>query len=166
MVYVPISVLKSGNHKFRVEVASDELTDIVEKECLVTTNGYKIEKVVSTGNLDEDISEDILFLEDTIENTAKAKVKIYSSVMSQTVEGMENIFRMPTGCFEQISSSLYPNILALKYLQKNGIVNEEIKTKALSYISSGYQKLLTYEVLLQILQITTDQGLMFKQLKQ
>ena len=146
MVYIPISVLKPGNNKFRAEVSSDSLTDIVEKECLVSAKGYKVEKVVSTGNLDEDISEDILVLDDIIENSAKAKVKIYSSTLSQTVEGMENIFKMPTGCFEQISSSLYPNILALKYLEENKIVNEEIRNKALSYISSGYQKLLTYEV--------------------
>ena len=146
MIYVPILVLKPGNNKFRAEVSSDSLTDIVEKECTVSVKGYKVEKVVSTGNLDEDISEDILILDDIIENSAKVKVKIYSSTMSQTIEGMENIFKMPTGCFEQISSSLYPNILALKYLETNKIVNEEIRNKALSYISSGYQKLLTYEV--------------------
>ena len=146
MVYVPISVLKKGNNKFRVEVSNDSLTDMVEKECIVTPKGYKIEKIVSTGNLSEDISEDILILDNIIDNTGKVKVKIYSSTISQTIEGMENIFKMPTGCFEQISSSLYPNILALKYLEDNGIINEEIKTKATSYISSGYQKLLTYEV--------------------
>ena len=145
-VYVPIKVLKSGNNKFRVEVTGSNLTDIVEKECTISPKGYKIEKVVSTGSLDKDISEDILILDEIVEKTAKAKVKIYPSTMSQTVEGMENIFRMPTGCFEQISSSLYPNILALKYLNDNGITNEEIKEKAISYISSGYQKLLTYEV--------------------
>jgi len=146
MVYIPITVIKSGNNKFRAEISSNGLTDIVEKECTVTPKGYKQEKVVSTGILDEDITEDILVLDDFIENTAKAKVKIYSSTMAQTVEGMENIFRMPTGCFEQISSSLYPNILALKYMEDNGIVDEAIKTKAISYITSGYQKLLTYEV--------------------
>lgn len=142
MVYVPITVLKAGDHKFRVDAG----TDIVEKVAAVSPKGYKVEKVVSTGNLEKDISEDILVLEDIIENTASAKVKIYASTMAQTIEGMENIFRMPTGCFEQISSSLYPNILALKYLEDNGIANEKLKTKALNYISSGYQKLLTYEV--------------------
>lgn len=146
MVYVPIKVLKTGKSKFRVEVTSNNLTDIVEKECTVSTKGYKIEKVVSNGNLEKDISEDILFLEDVINNTAKAKVKIYSSTVSQAIEGMENIFRMPTGCFEQISSSLYPNILALKYLEDNKISNDQIREKAKMYISSGYQKLLTYEV--------------------
>ena len=146
MVYVPITILKNGNYKFRVEATNNSLTDIVEKELNISPKGYKIEKVVSTGSLESDVSEDILILEDIVENTASAKVKIYASTMAQSIEGMENIFRMPTGCFEQISSSLYPNILALKYLEDNGIVNEELKTKAISYISSGYQKLLTYEV--------------------
>lgn len=147
MVYIPITITKSGNNKFRAEVSSNSLTDIVEKECNIQPKGYKIEKVVSTGNLDEDILEDILFLDEMIDMTATAKVKIYASAMSQAVEGMENIFRMPTGCFEQVSSSLYPNILALKYLEDNNISNNELRQKALNYISSGYQKLLTYEVL-------------------
>lgn len=146
MVYIPITIIKNGNYKFRVEATNNSLTDIVEKELDISPKGYKVEKVVSTGNLEGDISEDILISEDIVKNTASAKVKIYASTMAQSIEGMENIFRMPTGCFEQISSSLYPNILALKYLEDNGIVNEELKTKAISYISSGYQKLLTYEV--------------------
>lgn len=146
MVYIPITILKNGNYKFRVETTNNSLTDIVEKELDISPKGYKVEKVVSTGSLESNVSEDILILEDIVQNTACAKVKIYASTMAQSIEGMENIFRMPTGCFEQISSSLYPNILALKYLEDNGIVNEELKTKAISYISSGYQKLLTYEV--------------------
>ena len=75
-------------------------------------------------------SDDILVLDNALENTAKAKVKLYSTVMSQTVEGMEKIFKMPTGCFEQVSSSLYPNILALKYLEDNKLSDEKIKEKA------------------------------------
>ncbi len=147
MIYVPILITKHGDYKFRVEATNNDLTDIVEKTLTISPKGHKVEKVVSTGILDEDISEDILVLEDIIENTAAAKVKIYASTMSQNIEGLENIFRMPTGCFEQVSSSLYPNIVALKYMEENKIIDNELKEKVLGYISSGYQKLLTYEVL-------------------
>ena len=146
MIYIPIEILEKGTYKFRIEATSNALTDIIEKEAVVATKGYKVEKVISAGILDQDIEEDVLVLEDIIENTALAKVKIYAGSMAQNVEGMENIFRMPTGCFEQVSSSLYPNILALKYIEDNNIVNDELKNKALNYISSGYQKILTYEV--------------------
>lgn len=146
IVYIPITILKSGNYKFRVEAANNSLTDTVEKDLNISPKGYKIEKVVSTGNIEGNVSEDILILDNIIENTASAKIKIYASAMAQNIEGMENIFKMPTGCFEQISSSLYPNILALKYLEENKITDEELKNKAINYISAGYQKLLTYEV--------------------
>ena len=146
LVYIPINILKDGENTFRVQASDGNYTDIIEKQCTISPKGKKIEKVVSTGLLNEDISEDILVLDKIIENTAKAKIKIYASTISQAVDGIENIFRMPSGCFEQVSSSLYPNILALKYLQDTGIVNEKLKEKALSYISTGYQKILTYEV--------------------
>ena len=146
LVYVPITVLETGNHKFRVEAVGGELKDIIEKDLTVTPKGYKVEKVVSSGTAEGNMSEDILILDDILEGTGTAKVKLYASAMAQTVEGMENIFRMPTGCFEQISSSLYPNILALKYMEDNGIVDEKLKKTALEYINSGYQKILTYEV--------------------
>ena len=146
LVYIPITITKFGDVLFKVEAKGSNNLDIIERKTTVSPKGYKVEKVVSTGKMDENINEDILILDSFIENTAKAKVKIYASSMSQTVEGMENIFRMPTGCFEQVSSSLYPNILALRYLEENGIVNEDLKNKAIDYISSGYQKLLAYEV--------------------
>ena len=146
MVYIPITILESGNYKFRVEATDGNLTDIVEKTLEISPKGYKVENVVSTGVLDEDISEDILILDEIVEGTANAKVKIYASTMSQNIEGLENIFRMPTGCFEQVSSSLYPNIVALKYMEDNKLIDKELKSKVLGYISSGYQKLLTYEV--------------------
>ena len=146
LVYIPITILESGNYKFRVEATDGKLTDIVEKTLDISPKGYKVEKVVSTGILDEDISEDILILEKVVENTASAKVKIYGSAMAQNIEGLENIFRMPTGCFEQVSSSLYPNIVALKYMEDNQLIDTELREKALGYITSGYQKLLTYEV--------------------
>ena len=146
LVYIPITVVEKGSHNFRVEASGGELKDIIEKDLTVTPNGYKIEKVVSSGTAEGNISEDILILDDILEGTGTAKVKLYASAVAQTVEGMENIFRMPTGCFEQISSTLYPNILALKYMEDNGIVDEKLKKTALEYINSGYQKILTYEV--------------------
>ncbi len=146
MTYVPLTINTSGTFKLRVEAKGNTYTDIVEKELTIMPKGYKVEKVVSNGSLDRDISEDILLLDNMIENTAKVKVKIYASLMAQAIEGMENIFRMPTGCFEQVSSSLYPNILALKYMEDNKTADEAIKKKALEYISSGYQKILAYEV--------------------
>ena len=147
LVYVPIEILKQGTHTLRIEAKTDKnIQDIVEKNLTVTPNGIEKTKVVSSGTIEKNYTQDFFTTEKAIENTRKLKVKIYPSMMAQIIEGMENIFRMPTGCFEQTSSSLYPNVLALKYLEENKLSNEAIKEKALEYISKGYQRLLSFEV--------------------
>jgi hypothetical protein len=66
--------------------------------------------------------------------------------MSQVIEGMDSILRMPNGCFEQTSSSTYPNVLTLDYMKHTKKLTPEIHAKAEGYIANGYQRLLTFEV--------------------
>src|SRR5262249_30182022 len=58
----------------------------------------------------------------------------------------DGIFRMPYGCFEQTSSTTYPNVLALDYLKRTGKSMPEVEAKARQYIHLGYQRLLGFEV--------------------
>ena len=146
MIYIPIEIISSGNNKLRIEAKALDISDIVEKEFEVKPNGFEKQEVVSSGMMEKTLSQDIIFNEDYISETGKIKVKLYPSSITQALEGIENIFKMPTGCFEQTSSSLYPNVLALKYLKDNKLDDEKIKERALNYISSGYQRLLTFEV--------------------
>jgi hypothetical protein len=53
---------------------------------------------------------------------------------------------MPGGCFEQTSSSTYPNVLALDYMKRTKKLTPEVHAKAEGYIANGYQRLLTFEV--------------------
>ena len=146
MIYVPIEILQFGNKTLRIESKFNETQDIVEKTLKIVPKGMEKSNVVSSGTTTKSFDLDFFTQEKAISNTRKLKVKLYPSMMSQVLEGMENIFKMPTGCFEQTSASLYPNILALKYLEENNLTNNEIKEKALKYISSGYQRILTFEV--------------------
>jgi len=54
--------------------------------------------------------------------------------------------RMPYGCFEQTSSSTYPNVLALDYMKRTKKLTPEVHAKAEGFIANGYQRLLTFEV--------------------
>lgn len=146
MIYVPIEMIKDGDNIIRIEAKSGSISDIVEKNVTVKLNGLEKQEVAASGIIEKKYSQDIIFNEDIIENSKKLKVKLYPTPVAQAVEGIENILEMPTGCFEQTSSSLYPDILVLEYLRKYELNNTELEKKALNYISKGYQKLLTYEV--------------------
>jgi alpha-2-macroglobulin-like protein len=62
------------------------------------------------------------------------------------VEGLDSIFRLPSGCFEQTSSTTYPNVLALDYLQRTKKNSRAVEDKARKYINLGYQRLVSFEV--------------------
>ena len=64
----------------------------------------------------------------------------------ELVEGLDAIFRMPSGCFEQTSSTTYPNVLALDYLRRTKKTVPEVEAKARQYIHVGYQRLISFEV--------------------
>jgi uncharacterized protein YfaS (alpha-2-macroglobulin family) len=62
------------------------------------------------------------------------------------LDGLEGTLRMPHGCFEQTSSSHYPNVLIYESLKRSGRLTPEIEQRARGFISTGYQRLLTFEV--------------------
>lgn len=146
LVYVPIKINKFGNYSFRVNAFGKSISDGVVKEVKVYPNGYKVEEVCSSGKINGRAEEQVIFLDKDIQGTRKVRVKIYPTPMAHVVEGLENILRFPSGCFEQTSSSLYPDILVLKYLKDTKKSKPEIEEKANQFIEVGFQKLLTYEV--------------------
>ncbi len=58
---------------------------------------------------------------------------------------MEGMLRMPGGCFEQTSSSAYPNVLVVNYIKRTKQTSPAMLLKAETYLSAGYQRLLTFE---------------------
>src|SRR5207244_9585910 len=81
-----------------------------------------------------------------IADASKIFVKLYPGALSQVVEGLDSILQMPGGCFEQTSSSTYPDILAMDYLKTSKKITPEVQAKAEGFISLGYQRLVTFEV--------------------
>jgi alpha-2-macroglobulin-like protein len=59
---------------------------------------------------------------------------------------MSGIFQMPYGCFEQTSSTTYPNVLALDYLRRTHQSDSRVEATAQEYIHLGYQRLLSFEI--------------------
>uniref|UniRef100_A0A663LXU2 Ovostatin n=1 Tax=Athene cunicularia TaxID=194338 RepID=A0A663LXU2_ATHCN len=58
---------------------------------------------------------------------------------------VENLLHMPYGCGEQNMALFTPNIYVLDYLNKTGQLTEEIRVKGTGYLSTGYQKQLSYK---------------------
>jgi uncharacterized protein YfaS (alpha-2-macroglobulin family) len=119
--------------------------DIVVREIEVVPNGRE-QNVVFNGQLESTVSHNVGFPASAIPGASKIFVRLYPGPLSQIMEGMDGILRMPGGCFEQTSSSTYPNVLALDYMKRTKKLTPEVHAKAEGYIANGYQRLLTFEV--------------------
>jgi len=84
-------------------------------------------------------------LGEAVEGTVQASVQLYPSPLSTMVEGMEGLLREPSGCFEQTSSSNYPNVMVMNYLEENDAVAPEIMERSRGLMERGYRKLVGYE---------------------
>jgi uncharacterized protein YfaS (alpha-2-macroglobulin family) len=136
--------------KFKLTLAARmrgeiDRADIVVREIEVIPNGRE-QNLVLNGRLETAVQQELKFPSTSIADASKIFVRLYPGPLSQVIEGMDSILRMPNGCFEQTSSSTYPNVLALDYMKRTKKLTPEVHAKAEGFISNGYQRLLTFEV--------------------
>jgi len=124
---------------------NNDRADIVVREIEVIPNGRE-QNLIFNGRLESTAEHELAFPAASIAEASRIFVRLYPGPMSQVVEGMDAILRMPGGCFEQTSSSTYPNVLALDYMKRSKKLTPEVHAKAEGFIANGYQRLLTFEV--------------------
>lgn len=146
VVYFRIRAKEFGRKALKVTAIGSQQSDAIQKEVTVYPDGKEITFSISDRLPENGVSQDIEIPASSIRGTQRLNVKIYPGVVSQIVEGLDSILRMPYGCFEQTSSTTYPNVLALDYLKTTGQVAPEVQFKAEDYINLGYQRLTTFEV--------------------
>lgn len=140
-----LKVKRVGGHTLKVMAQAGDVGDAIERVIEVIPDGKRVEFAYS-GGLGTPAEHTLSVPADVIEGSVQAFVKVYPTGFSQLVEGLENIFRMPSGCFEQTSSTTYPNVLALDYLRRNKLSAPAVEAKARQYIHLGYQRLVGFEV--------------------
>jgi hypothetical protein len=140
-----LRVKKVGKHALEVTARGGDLADAIKRTIDVVPDGRRVE-FVTNGSLAEPVGSIYTVPDNAIEGSAKLFVKLYPSSFSQLVEGLDGIFQMPYGCFEQTSSTTYPNVLALDYLHQTNQAASEVRARAEHYIQLGYQRLLGFEV--------------------
>ncbi|HXN48328.1 MAG TPA: MG2 domain-containing protein [Bryobacteraceae bacterium] len=140
-----IEAQRIGKFKLTLSARMNDRADIVVREIEVIPNGRE-KTLVFNGRLENLVQHEVRFPDNAIPDASKIFVRLYPGPLSQVIEGMDSLLRMPFGCFEQTSSSTYPNVLALDYMKRTKKLTPEVHAKAEGYIANGYQRLLTFEV--------------------
>ncbi len=140
-----IQANRIGKFKLTLAAKMGSRADIVVREIEVVPNGREMTQVFN-GRLESAAAHTIAFPAGAIPDASTVMVRLYPGPLSQVIEGMDAILRMPFGCFEQTSSATYPNVLALSYMKRTNKLTPEVHAKAEGFIANGYQRLVTFEV--------------------
>ena len=81
---------------------------------------------------------------DAIDGSGRAYVALTGSFLTQTIEGLDQLLRVPFGGGEQNMILFAPNVYIARYLKETGQLKPEIMAKAEHLMTVGYQRELTY----------------------
>jgi alpha-2-macroglobulin-like protein len=144
MVRVQADTIGSGTLKVLAE--SKDFSDSIRRDVRISPPGRPASAVVNGTLIDGQQLINVPIPTDAVEGSVALRLKLYPSTFSELMDGLEGVFRQPHGCFEQTSSTTYPNVMALSYMRANNLDNPEAALKATRYIQMGYQRLLSFEI--------------------
>lgn len=127
-----------------ISVTTAGLKDSVEKKIKVVPLGFPIEAAASGTAKKGAVARHVFDTRGALPGTMVAQVTLYPSPLASMTKGTEAILREPSGCFEQTSSSNYPNVMAMQYMA-TGDADPKIVQRAQDLMGKGYKILAGYE---------------------
>jgi hypothetical protein len=82
---------------------------------------------------------------DVVPGSLRVRLEMYPTSMADLVKGLDGLLREPSGCFEQTSTTNYPNTLILDYLNQTNQANPEVAARAKAFLDRGYGRLTGFE---------------------
>ncbi len=143
-------------YKFKPEIVDGDIAlgfngkvqgfaqDAIRQTIKVSSSGFPVAQSFSD-TLEGAMVSKIKLPESIIPGTLKVSAKVYPSVLADLQKGLEGLLGEPHGCFEQTSTTNYPNLLVLDYLRESNQNNPELEKRALTLLENGYAKLIAFE---------------------
>ncbi|KAI4576301.1 hypothetical protein MJT46_002136 [Ovis ammon polii x Ovis aries] len=88
---------------------------------------------------------DMNLTNDVVEGSTGAFFTVVGDIIGLAIQNVENLFQMPYGGGEQNIALLASDTYILDYLRSTKQLTEEVKSKALFFLSNGYQKQLSFK---------------------
>ena len=133
-----------GTAEIVLDGTSPPFRDRVLRRIPVVPQGFPVVQARSD-LLEKTARQEVVLPEAWIAGTLKCQVQIYPSTLATLQQGLEGLLREPNGCFEQTSTTNYPNLLILDYLRESNQTNPDLEKKVRQLLANGYAKLTSFE---------------------
>ena len=143
-IFIPLEVTGSrGQSPVKLTASASGLKDEVLRSIPVAPLGFP-QLFEKSGQINGKVTHEIN-LDKANKNSVQAMVKVYTSPLSTMISGLEGMLREPSGCFEQTSSTNYPNVMIMQYMKQHEVADIALMERTNKLMDSGYKKLVGFE---------------------
>lgn len=135
---------QSGEAAITLRGQAGTLADAVQRPLRIVPPGFPV-NLSYGGKISGEQEVRVTLPDDWVPGSLEVTLAAYPSSLADIQKGLEGILQEPNGCFEQASSSNYPNVLTLGYLEEHRIADPQVTRRARELLKSGYGKLTGYE---------------------
>ncbi|XP_038076709.1 CD109 antigen-like [Patiria miniata] len=136
-----------------MDTSEDGFSDAIRKPLLVKPEGVETEQVFSAYFCPDDYEggryEEVISLQDLPDNyvsgSERGIVTVTGDMLGPTIDNLDHLLRIPTGCGEQNMIGFVPNIFVLHYLKGINKLPKDVEAKAKENMEIGYQRELNYQ---------------------
>jgi TonB-dependent SusC/RagA subfamily outer membrane receptor len=133
----------TGKYPLTITTSTEKFTDRYSHQLAVHPIGFPVRQTWSSIDKEKTIEVDVRNAE---KGSLRGSFQAYPNLVENLFANADKLLREPHGCFEQVSSATFPNILALQYMLKAGKTDKSIESRANNFIASGYRQLMAYEI--------------------
>jgi hypothetical protein len=146
VVHVAAEASQAGTGRIHISLLDGSRTvDRVERAITIEPQGELVRAIHTadvasgTGRLAFDVPSGIE------PGSLRGRLRLFRGAADVALDGLEGMLKEPHGCFEQTSSTTYPNLLVLRLL-RDAPGMAAVRARARALVGRGYQRLLSYEV--------------------
>mgnify|MGYP002777825452 CR=1 FL=1 len=144
---LPIDVLdRPGTTTVQLEVRHGTFQDRVERTLVIAPRGFPHRRdhggTLAVGTNTE---ATITIPDASVPGSGRATLRLFPTPLTTLAAGLEGMLQEPHGCFEQTSSTNYPNTLVLQLLQGSGDAVPAAALRASELLAKGYARLVGFE---------------------
>lgn len=132
-------------------VSDSVAKDAVTNSFIVEPEGFPTESVESTLACPKDEEngsyEQKLILsvpDDVVPDSARSYLDVTGNVLGPSLDNLENLVQVPTGCGEQNMVKFVPNLVVLDFFTETGKLTDKIKNRAIKNLNTGAQQEMNY----------------------
>ncbi len=137
---------KTGTaNEVKISARSPQAADAAIKTIIIEPEGVAreiLDNIALAAGMNRTI--DTFIPDAVVVDSGRAYIALTSSFLTQTIDGLDELLLMPSGCGEQNMLNFAPDVYITKYLENSGQLKPEIMAKAEKLMVTGYQRELTY----------------------